>query len=81
MQKLIDSSLKEIFIIILIILFKGKATHRYVRRRRKVLQQCHVIVFTLLSPPQKYEQMEINRSDSFSIVRDEEPEVREVRST
>lgn len=39
MQKLIQSRLKEIFIVISAIIFKGKATHRFVRKRRKILQQ------------------------------------------
>lgn len=39
MQKLIQSRLKEIFIVISAIIFKGKATHRFVRKRRKMLQQ------------------------------------------
>lgn len=39
MQKLIQSRLKEIFIVISAIIFKGKATHRFIRKRRKISEQ------------------------------------------
>lgn len=39
MQRLIQSRLKEIFIVISAIIFKGKATHRFIRKRGKILQQ------------------------------------------